>query len=141
MIQAWRILHLRLENMPRSYASFALCVLIYANFFTHHFIGYDLRYILLGAVALCFARAKVYFTPRQKEYQMPLLLAFSLIGFFIWVAENIATFFGAWVYPNQAKIWHIVGFGKISSWVLLCIISFVIVALLKRFEKKIENFV
>ncbi|MDA3076064.1 DUF817 domain-containing protein [Campylobacter sp. JMF_04 NA10] len=137
MIQAWRILHLRLAHMPRSYASFALCALIYANFFTHHFIGYDFRYVLLIAVCALYFRAKVYFRPRQREYQMPLLLAFCLIGFFIWVAENIATFFGAWVYPNQAKSWQIVGFGKISSWILLCIISFIIVAILKRIEGKI----
>ena len=139
IIQAWRIFHLRTDNMPRSYISFALCVAIYANFFTHHFIGYDFRYVLLALVALIYAKSKIYFTPRKREYCMPLLLSFALIGFFIWVAENIATFFGAWVYPNQAKIWHIVGFGKISSWILLCIISFIIVAVLKRIEQKMQN--
>lgn len=63
---------------------------------------------------------------------MPMVLAFFLIGFFVWVAENIATFFGAWVYPNQAHEWAIVGPAKISSWALLVIISFIIVAALKR---------
>jgi uncharacterized membrane protein YoaT (DUF817 family) len=62
---------------------------------------------------------------------MPLVLSFLLIGFFIWVAENIATFFGAWVYPNQARSWAVVGPGKITSWTLLVIISFIIVAALK----------
>ena len=59
-------------------------------------------------------------------------LAFFLVGFFIWIAENIATFFGAWVYPYQAGQWAIVGPNKISSWMLLVIISFIIVAALKQ---------
>jgi uncharacterized membrane protein YoaT (DUF817 family) len=67
---------------------------------------------------------------------MPLALAFLLIGFFIWVAENIATYFGAWVYPHQAQQWAIVGPTKISSWMLLVIISFIIVASLKQIFPK-----
>jgi len=63
---------------------------------------------------------------------MPLILAFALIGFFIWLAENIGTYFGGWVYPNQLKAWAIVGPNKISSWGLLVILSFIIVAALKR---------
>jgi uncharacterized membrane protein YoaT (DUF817 family) len=63
---------------------------------------------------------------------MPLVLSFLLIGFFIWVAENVATFFGAWVYPNQTRGWAIVGPSKISSWMLLVIISFIVVAALKQ---------
>jgi uncharacterized membrane protein YoaT (DUF817 family) len=31
----------------------------------------------------------------------PLMLAFVLIGFFIWLAESISTFWGVWSYPNQ----------------------------------------
>ena len=34
--------------------------------------------------------------------------------------------FGAWVYPNQAQQWAIVGPAKISSWMLLVIISFML---------------
>jgi uncharacterized membrane protein YoaT (DUF817 family) len=63
---------------------------------------------------------------------MPVVLSFVLIGFFIWIAENIGTFFGAWVYPHQAQQWAIVGPAKISSWMLLVIISFIIVAALKE---------
>jgi uncharacterized membrane protein YoaT (DUF817 family) len=32
---------------------------------------------------------------------MPLLLGLVLIGFFVWLAENLGTFFGVWRYPNQ----------------------------------------
>ena len=48
------------------------------------------------------------------------------------MAENIATFFGAWVYPHQEQQWAIVGPNKISSWMLLVIISVIIVAALKQ---------
>ncbi|MCY7743864.1 DUF817 domain-containing protein, partial [Bacillus licheniformis] len=47
-----------------------------------------------------------------------LALSFVLIGFFIWIAENIATFFGAWTYPNQTSTWSLVHVGKVSSWLL-----------------------
>ncbi|MNJ46942.1 hypothetical protein D3C77_420850 [compost metagenome] len=63
---------------------------------------------------------------------MPLLLSFLLIGFFIWVAENVTTFLGAWKYPNQEETWHLVHIGKISSWFLLVVISVIIVAQLKH---------
>lgn len=43
---------------------------------------------------------------------MPLLLAFVLIGFFVWVAENIATFYGIWSYPHQIGAWATVHLGK-----------------------------
>ncbi len=78
-----------------------------------------------------FWRCRVHFTVIKIERSMPLVLSFALIGFFIWIAENIGTLFGAWVYPNQEKDWAIVGFGKISSWAMLIIISFIIVAALK----------
>jgi uncharacterized membrane protein YoaT (DUF817 family) len=63
---------------------------------------------------------------------MPLMLSFFLIGFFIWVAENISTFLGAWRYPNQEHTWQLVHIGKISSWFLLVVISIIIVAQLKH---------
>lgn len=61
---------------------------------------------------------------------------FVLIGFFIWIAENIATFFGAWEYPNQTDAWSLVHLGKVSSWLLLVIVSFLIVATLKQVKGK-----
>ena len=73
------------------------------------------------------------------RHKMPLSLSFVLIGFFIWVAENIATFFGAWQYPNQAEAWSLVHFGKVSSWLLLVIVSFLIVATLKQVKGKITE--
>jgi uncharacterized membrane protein YoaT (DUF817 family) len=64
-------------------------------------------------------------------YKVYNLIIFICMGFLIWIAENIATYFGAWKYPGQLEQWTIVGFGKIGSWFLLVIISIVIVANLK----------
>jgi len=70
------------------------------------------------------------------RYRMPLAFSFVLIGSFIWVAENIATFFGAWQYPNQTSAWSLVHLGKVRSWLLLVIVSFLIVATLKQVKGK-----
>lgn len=131
MCQAWRILHLRLQHYPPSALSVLLSAAIYINFFTHHFIA-DMRWWLILAVVLVFWRTKVSFVVTTHQRTMPLVLAFGLIGFFIWVAENFATYFGAWAYPEQLITWTIVSMGKINAWFLLVIVSFVLVADLKH---------
>lgn len=129
--QAWRRLDLRMVYWPKAGYAVLLCVLIYGNFFTHHFL-WDMRWILKLMLFLVFFRTVVFFTVNKKMLKMPMVLAFFLIGFFIWIAENIVTFYGAWTYPNQEEVWSIVDIGKISSWFLLCVISVIIVAQLKR---------
>jgi uncharacterized membrane protein YoaT (DUF817 family) len=131
MCQAWRRLDLRIIHWPLSWLVATLSVCIYFNFFTHHYIM-DLRWVLKVLVVLLFLRTYVTFTVHKTTYVMPLSLSFVLIGFFIWIAENIVTFFGAWTYPNQEQAWSLVPSGKISSWLLLVIVSFMIVAQLKR---------
>jgi uncharacterized membrane protein YoaT (DUF817 family) len=130
MCQAWRIMQLRLIAAPSPRLSAGLALLVYANFFTHHFIC-DFRWPLTAAVVALFWKTKVVFRPLDRDRSMPLPLSFLLIGFFVWLAENIATYFGAWVYPEQHTAWTLVSFGKISSWGLLVIVTFVIVAALK----------
>ena len=133
LMQAWRILDVRCSNAFRPSGSpSALSAAIYANFFTNHYVM-DVRWILAATVRRrVLAQPAAVFTVTSSDRRMPLVLAFGLIGFFIWIAENFATFFGAWVYPNQAQKWAIVGPAKISSWALLVIISFIIVAVLKQ---------
>jgi uncharacterized membrane protein YoaT (DUF817 family) len=129
--QAWRRLHLNMEEWPPQIPVVVLGAAIYLNFFTHHYIP-DLRWYLLAAVFAVFWRTRVSFSLRGETYRMPLVLSFFLIGFFIWLAENISTFLGAWEYPDQHARWHPVGLGKISSWYLLVMISMMIVTQLKR---------
>lgn len=133
--QAWRILKLELEDPPNYLAMLTLCILIYANFFLNHFI-LDLRIFLIPAVFLLFGFTQVSFVIYEKRRSLPLVVAFCLIAFFIWIAENISTFWGAWKYPDQVHIWNVVSTNKITSWFLLVIISFIIVAYLKHYKSE-----
>ena len=65
---------------------------------------------------------------------MPILLGFVLVALFIWIAENIATFSNAWLYPHQVHGWVLVPLSKLGAWLLLMIISFVLVATLHDME-------
>jgi len=135
MMQAWRLEDLRLVRYPRYRYSIPLSAVIYLNFFTHHWLP-DFRWILASLVVVVFWNTRIYFTAHKVERWMPLIASFGLIGFFIWIAENISTYWGAWEYPDQIHEWHVVSFGKISSWMLLVIISFIIVANLKHLKEQ-----
>jgi uncharacterized membrane protein YoaT (DUF817 family) len=132
--QAWRLLDLELKEHPPYWTTVLLSAFIYLNFFTNAFLP-DFRLLLIPAVFLLFARTSITFVPRKRRYSMPLALGFCLTAFFIWVAENISTFWGAWQYPDQVHIWNVVSTNKITSWFLLVIISFIIVAYLKHFKE------
>lgn len=134
--QAWKIFKLELVGYKNYILSVVLCALIYLNFFTHHLM-YDFRWILIGFVFLFFWNTEVYFTVQKKIRSMPLNLSFVLIAFFVWIAENISTYYGAWKYPNQIHEWSVVSTSKITSWFLMVIISFIIVAYLKHFKKDV----
>ncbi len=135
MTQAWRRFELHLVNWPAPQLVVPLGAAIYLNFFSHHFT-FDLRWVLVLAVFGVFAATRIRFTPYRRTFAMPLVLAFLLIGVFVWLAENISTYLGAWVYPHQTSGWHVVELGKLSSWGLLVIVSFMIVAQLKRVKAK-----
>jgi uncharacterized membrane protein YoaT (DUF817 family) len=131
MCQAWRLLDLDLKNYPPYALSVPLSVGIYLNFFTHHFLP-DARWLLAVGVFAVFFKTRVLFTATDRRRSMPLVLSFLSIGFFVWIAENLSTYLGAWTYPGQAGGWEVVSLQKISSWCLLVIVSFVIVADLKH---------
>lgn len=137
IIQAWRLFDLRIRHHPPYWMAVLAAVGIYVNFFTHHAIG-DYRWYLASLALGLYARTTVVFRPLDRERTMPLLLAFVLIGFFLWLAENISTFFGIWRYPNQMGAWAQVHWGKWSSWSLLVIMTFTIVAGLKRVKASIH---
>lgn len=135
LCQAWRRLRVELINWPPFFVVVPLATAIYLNFFTHHY-WIDIRWWLSGLVLLVFCRSWAAYEVNGTRYRMPLALSFILIGIFIWIAENIATFFGAWQYPNQTQSWSLVHLGKVSSWLLLVIVSFLIVATLKVVKGK-----
>ncbi len=130
MIQCWRLMHLRLEHWHSRVVPWVLALAIYINFFSHHVLP-DARWVLMALVVFVFWRTKVHLVVRGVPYQIPLVAAFGLLGGLIWVAENIATYFNAWQYPSQRGAWHMVDTSKLSSWCLLIIVSFIVVAALK----------
>jgi uncharacterized membrane protein YoaT (DUF817 family) len=124
--RAWRLLDLRLTAY-RPVATAVLAVAIYANFLTHHVLP-DARLLLALLLVAATWRTWVHYTVGVHRYRMPLAASFVLIGFFLWLAENISTVFQAWQYPDQAEGWSMVHVGKFGSWALLVVVSFVLVA-------------
>lgn len=138
MCQAWRRFDLDLVNWPAHWTARICGALIYLNFFTNHFI-IDLRYYIGLLILLFFRKSIVKFHIEGKAYRMHVILSFFLIGFFIWLAENVATRLGAWKYAYQHKTWAMVNYQKISSWGFLVIVSFIIIAELKMLKEKTED--
>jgi uncharacterized membrane protein YoaT (DUF817 family) len=134
-MQAWRLLKFELEEQPNYVLTLVLCAGIYLNFFTNHFIP-DFRLLLIPAAFLLFARTTLTFVVIKERRRIPVALGFCLVAFFIWIAENISTFYGAWQYPDQVHVWNVVSTNKITSWFLLVIICFIVVAYLKHFKEK-----
>jgi uncharacterized membrane protein YoaT (DUF817 family) len=127
MVRVYRLFDLRFAGYPRRWVTAIVAAAIYANFFSHHYI-WDLRWLLLAAVVIVFGRCVMHFRVFRKHHRMPLVIAFLLVALFIWIAENIATWSGAWLYPSQVDGWHPVPLDKLVSWFLLMIISVVLVA-------------
>ncbi|WP_127532637.1 DUF817 domain-containing protein [Paenibacillus kobensis] len=136
--QAYRRFQIEVFGWPPAVLSTLLSAAIYLNFFTHHWL-YDVRYWLMLALVPVFGRSSFRFTVGERTYSMPVIVSYLLIGFFIWIAENISTFLGAWKYPNQEAAWHVVHWGKIGSWFLLVIISVIIVTELKRLKGRLDG--
>lgn len=128
--QAWRNLELSIVSWPKGILASLAGLAIYLNFFTNAFIP-DLRLYITIILILVFYKTKFEFKLNGLRYVLPALVAFILIGFFIWIAENMATFFGAWKYAYQHAGWKMVTWHKITSWSLLVIVSIIIVGELK----------
>ncbi|WP_298189210.1 DUF817 domain-containing protein [Novosphingobium sp.] len=133
----WRIFDFRYTAYPRPSLAAMLAVLIYINFFAHHWLP-DVRLALFAALGLLFARTRIYFRVWRADRWMPLLLGWFLVALFIWFAENIATFSHAWLYPNQRAGWAAVHPAKLGAWYLLMYISFVLVAWVHRPQTREE---
>jgi uncharacterized membrane protein YoaT (DUF817 family) len=125
-----RIFDMRFTHYPPMWLTGALAIAIYANFFSHHYLT-DIRYGLFAATVIIFWRVNIHFTTDRTTLYMPLTVAALLSALFLWLAENIGTVTGTWIYPSQ-KVWHMVSFGKLGSWYLLLYVSFVLVTLVLK---------
>ena len=126
MARAIRLFDIRFARFPPGWATWTLAILAYVNFFTHHFAP-DIRLGLFAVSAAIFWRTSFSFTSDTKPRRMPLLLGAGLVSLFIWIAENLGTFAGAWIYPAQRHGWAMVPAQKLGAWCLLMLLSFVLV--------------
>lgn len=128
---AWKRFDLELTGWPRLAWTLPLAALLYVQFFSS---GWTLahRMLMLGLAFVPFLRCWVAFSSGGRRLRMPMPVAYLLIGLMIWIAENIATFLGAWQYPYQAAGWVPVHATKWGSWTLLVLVSVIIVAEYKR---------
>ena len=136
--RAWRLFHFEFTHHPPLSALAVLSLAVYVNFFAHHYV-WDFRLVLFVAAAILMARTRIYFTVWRTPRWMPLLLGLFLVAFFIWVAENTGTVTKTWIYPSQRDGWSLVGAEKLGSWFLLLIISYTLVALIKRGEAALSH--
>ena len=136
--RSWRLLDLSFTRFPPLLLATTLAVLAYLNFFTHHYIV-DIRWVLLIGCGFAYFRCSVHFMAWKERRSMNLLVGFALIAFFVWSAENAATFAQIWIYPNQKNGWEPVGWGKLSAWFLLIQLSFCLIYLLRQFEASLAR--
>lgn len=127
MVRAIRIFDMRFTFYPPKWVTGILALAIYANFYLHHY-WIDVRIALFAATAVIFGRVNIHFTTDRTTLFMPLIAAAFLSALFLWLAENVGTLTGTWVYPGQTG-WHPVSFAKIGSWYLLLFVSFVLVTM------------
>ncbi len=125
--RSWRLFDFRFVRHPPLWTMFALSVGIYVNFYSHHYVA-DIRLLLFAALALLCGRTWLYYKVHYRYRRMPLLLGLFLVAAFIWIAENLGTLTRTWIYPSQIDGWAMVPLGKLSSWLLLMTISYVLVA-------------
>ena len=137
MVRVYRLFDLRFGSYPRRWITALLAAGIFANFCSHDYI-WDLLWVLLAAVVIVFGRCVMHFRVFRRRFRMPLVIAFLLVALFIWIAENIATWSGAWLYPSQVNGWHMVPLEKLVAWFLLMIISVVLVAWVYKPEEPAE---
>lgn len=125
-----RLFEMRFTPYPPFWATVALAAAIYVNFFAHHFLA-DVRILLIGGTLVLFWRTRIWFLAGSRQVSVPLPLAAFLTSLSLWVAENVGTTTGTWLYFGQSPD-QLVSFAKIGSWYLLIYVSFVTVTLASR---------
>ena len=130
MARVIRVFEMRFAPYPPFWMTVVLAVAIYVNFFAHHFLP-DIRIALFAATVLLFARTRIWFTVDGGAYWMPLPLAALFSSLFLWVAENIGTATGTWIYSGQLP-GEMVSLAKMGSWYLLLFVAFTTVTIVLR---------
>ncbi|GAB6853999.1 DUF817 domain-containing protein [Asaia astilbis] len=130
MARVIRLFDMKFHPYPPFWLSLALALAIYLNFFTHHFM-IDLRWVLVMATVLLYGRCWISYRIVETRWRMRLPLAAFLSSIALWIAENIGTFTGTWLYAHRRFTW-VVHPQKLVSWYLLLYVAFISVTLLLR---------
>ncbi|GHC21989.1 membrane protein [Gemmobacter nanjingensis] len=130
MARVIRLFDMRFAPYPPFWLTVVFAQAIYVNFFAHHFLP-DIRVALFAGSVLLFARTRIWFRISDRDWWMPLPVAAFLSSFALWLAENIGTATGTWLYSGQVA-GQVVSFAKLGSWYLLLYVSFVTVTLVSR---------
>jgi uncharacterized membrane protein YoaT (DUF817 family) len=125
-----RIFSMRFAPYPPFWMTLLLAVAIYVNFFAHHFLP-DIRMGLFAATLILYARTRVWFVNTEHPRWMPMPLAALLSSVALWVAENVGTATGTWLYSGQLP-GKTVSLAKLGSWYLLLYVAFVTVTVVSR---------
>lgn len=125
--QLWKRLSFSLIHWPGPFAVALMGMGIYLHYFVS---GYSagMRSLLMLGTGWLFARSRLSYRNSGERRSIPVLFVFSALGLFVWIAENLATYLGAWAYPYQLERWQMVTLSKINAWFLLGIVSFILVA-------------
>lgn len=131
MARAIRLFDIRFAPYPPFWTTVLLATAIYVNFYSHHFLP-DARVVLFAGTVLLFWRTRVHMRlGGSGEVTIRLPLAALATAFGLWIAENIGTFTGTWLYHGQSP-WDRVRLGTMGSWYLLIYVAFVTVTLVYR---------
>lgn len=130
IVRVIRIFDMRFTPYPPFWLTVVFAAAIYVNFFAHHF-GPDFRVGLFAASVVLYTRTRVSFTVSAHRWWMPMPVAALLSALALWIAENIGTATGTWLYSGQNPDgW--VSFAKLGLWYLLLYVAFVTVTLVSR---------
>ncbi len=128
MVRVYRLFDLRFSRYPRRWLTAGSWPPRSTRTSSPHHWIVDLRWVLVVAVVVLWGThdddLPCIF---RGTFRMPSCSRSSGVAVFIWLAENIATYAGAWLYPSQVGGWHPVDASKLSSWFLLMIVSVVLV--------------
>lgn len=125
-----RVFDMRFAPYPPLWITFAFAAAIYVNFFSHHFLP-DIRVLLFVLSVLIYWPTRVSFRISEKRWWMPMPVSALLASIALWVAENVGTLSGTWLYAGHSGR-HVVNWGKLGAWYLLLYVAFVTVTMVSR---------
>ena len=99
MVRVICIFDMRFAPYPPFSWTIALAAAICINFFSHHYLP-DIRIALLAGSVLRFWRKHIWCRIGKYDRWIPLPLAAFLSSIFLWIAENVGTRTGTWIYAG-----------------------------------------